>query len=188
MTTRQSNKPEDRRVRRTKASLGEALMTLIVDKGYDKVTVQDIIERADVGRSTFYAHYETKDDLLLVALEHLAADIELHMTDEPSDDVILPAVGVFSHLAKGHDEFKALMGSKGIELVHNAAMRALSERARTVIQRRADNGEQHRVPTEVRVAFLAGSLQSLLMWWLDNDMPYPPEEMAAIFYDLTEGA
>ncbi|MCP4222921.1 MAG: helix-turn-helix transcriptional regulator, partial [Actinomycetia bacterium] len=53
----------DRRVRRTKQRLHEALMSLIVEKGYDKITVQDLIDRADVGRSTFYAHFETKDDL-----------------------------------------------------------------------------------------------------------------------------
>ena len=58
-------KENDRRVRRTRALLRDALVTLILEKGYNAVTVQDIIDRANVGRSTFYAHFENKDKLLL---------------------------------------------------------------------------------------------------------------------------
>ncbi len=65
------NKENDRRVQRTKRTLREALIALILDKGYDQVTVQDIIDRADVGRSTFYAHFENKDKLLLSGFEDM---------------------------------------------------------------------------------------------------------------------
>ena len=64
-------KKEDRRVGRTRRLMHEALMALIVEKGYETVTVQDILDRADVGRSTFYAHYRDKDELLLSSFEHL---------------------------------------------------------------------------------------------------------------------
>ncbi len=179
---------QDRRVRRTKAQLHSALMELIVEKGYDKTTVQDLIDRADVGRSTFYAHYETKDDLLLGGLERLTDDIEVHLADDPSADAILPSLGVFRHVADHHQLFKAMIGSRGIELVHRAALAALTERARTTIEERVASGEESDIPVDVRAAFVAGSLQALLTWWLDHDMPHPPDTMADMFHELTADA
>jgi len=61
----------DRRVQRTRQLLNEALMSLIVEKGYEAITVQDIIDRANLGRSTFYAHYQDKEDLLLSGMEKI---------------------------------------------------------------------------------------------------------------------
>lgn len=177
---------QDRRVRRTKQRLHTALMSLIVEQGYDKTTVQDLIDRADVGRSTFYAHYETKDDLLVSGLDRLTSDIQLHMTDDPSAaEAILPSLGIFRHVAGQRGLFKALIGSRGIDLVHRASLDALTERARSAIDRRSAAGEQTDIPPDVRAAFVAGSLLALLVWWLDNDMPHPPEHMAAMFELLT---
>ncbi|MCP4965503.1 MAG: TetR/AcrR family transcriptional regulator [bacterium] len=179
----------DRRVRRTKQRLHEALMSLIVEKGYDKITVQDLIDRADVGRSTFYAHFETKDDLLLSGLERLTTDIELHLVDDPSGaEAILPSLGVFRHVADQHELFKAMIGSRGIDLVHQRAQEALTDRARSNIERRAAAGEQSDIPVEARAAFLAGSLMTFLAWWVDNDMPHTPEKMADMYRRLTASA
>lgn len=180
---------EDRRVRRTKQRLHEALMSLIVEKGYDKTTVQDLIDRADVGRSTFYAHYETKDDLLVSGLDRLTDDLELHMTDEASAaDAILPSLGFFRHVANNHKLFNAMIGSRGIELVHRTALDLLTKRARFAIDRRSEAGEKANLPPDARAAFAAGSLMSFFAWWLDNNMPYPPEEMAEMFQQMTASA
>ena len=181
--------PRDRRVRRTRQRLNDALLELIVEKGYDKTTVQDLIDRADVGRSTFYAHYETKDDLLVSGLDHLTFDLELHVADEPGEvDVILPSLGVFRHVGEHHELFRALIGSRGIDLVHGAALAVLTERARVGIDRRAAAGENSTIPADVRAAFIGGSLHAFMVWWLDNDMPYPPEAAAAMFRQMTEAA
>lgn len=177
---------QDRRVRRTKQLLGTALLSLIVEKSYDKITVQDLIDRADVGRSTFYAHYETKDDLLIAGLDHLTADIELHLADDPSGaDAILPSLGVFRHIAEQHKLFKALIGSRGIDLVHRAALDGFTERARSGIDRRVAAGEKTDIPPDVRAAFAAGSLMAMITWWLDKNMPYTPEQMAHMYRQMT---
>ncbi len=63
----------DRRVRRTRELLRSALLSLIQEKGYDRITVQDILDRADIGRSTFYAHYRDKDDLFRAGFEDIRA-------------------------------------------------------------------------------------------------------------------
>ena len=69
-------KTEDRRIQRTRQSLQTALSELIVEKGYEKVTVQDVIDRANVGRSTFYVHFESLDQLLLSGFEPLRMQFE----------------------------------------------------------------------------------------------------------------
>jgi len=178
MTTQ---KQPDRRVRRTREGLHSALMSLIVEKSYDRITVQDLIDRADIGRSTFYAHYETKDDLLLSGLDRLTADIERHMADEPSSTAILPSLGVFRHAAENPEQIKSLMGSRGSDLVQRAALSTFTHRAKTAIDQQASDGETSDLPSDARAALMAGSLLALLTWWLDNDLPYPPETMADVY-------
>lgn len=180
---------EDRRVRRTKERLRSALVSLIVEKGYDKTTVQDLIDRADVGRSTFYSHYETKNDLLLSTLDGLTADIAQSMAaDQAEKEAILPALGVFRHIADKHRHYQALIGSRGIDIVHRAALQTLTDQARAAIDRRPPDPDVAAVPPEVTAAFAAGSLMAFVTWWLDNDMPYPPDKMAEMFYQLTRAA
>ena len=179
-------RPPDRRVRRTKQRLNDALESLIVEKGYDKITVQDLIDRADVGRSTFYAHYETKDDLL-VSWTQLADEIELPMAQEPTDaESIMPSLALFRHLAEYHHLYKAMIGSGGIDIVTEMVHSRLLRHAKSELERRLDANDQTTIPIEVRAGFLASSLLALLTWWLDNDMPYPPESMDQMYQELTK--
>lgn len=179
---------EDRRVRRTRQSLHRALMELIVEKGYDKTTVQDIIDRADVGRSTFYAHYETKADLLLAGLDHFNSDLYQQMAGDPSVDAILPCLGAFDHVSQNYDLFNAMIGSRGIELVQRTALNVLTEAAIANIEKLAAAGETSDAPPEVRAAFVAGSLMALIKWWLDNAMPYPADDMARMYTEMVAAA
>ncbi len=179
-------RPPDRRVRRTKQRLNDALESLIVEKGYDKITVQDLIDRADVGRSTFYAHYETKDDLL-VSWTQLADEIELHMAQDQTDaESAMPSLALFRHLGEYHHLYKAMLGGGGIDIVTEMIHSRLLRHATSELERRPDANHQTTIPIEVRAAFLASSLLALLTWWLDNDMPYPPESMDEMYQELTK--
>ncbi|MBB6347497.1 AcrR family transcriptional regulator [Nonomuraea muscovyensis] len=174
----------DRRVRRTRELLRRALVELILEKGYDRITVQDIIDRADVGRSTFYAHYTDKDDLLLSNLEELAATFEEHMERhfasraEPN-----PVLAAFQHADRQRDLYKALAGRRGAEVMRAGLRRRITE----VLTRRMPEFLPHRdgaVPMDVTMEFLLASLLGLLVWWLDNDVPYTAEEMAEMYMRL----
>jgi AcrR family transcriptional regulator len=76
MMNEKSDKKADRRIQRTRRLLQDALVGLILEKGYEAITVQDILDRANVGRSTFYEHFYDKDDLLLSSFEFLRDDFE----------------------------------------------------------------------------------------------------------------
>ena len=180
-------RPPDRRVRRTKQRLDEALQSLIIEKGYDKTTVQDLIDRADVGRSTFYAHYETKDDLVVAWVDQLAAEMELEIAPQQADaGSIMPSLALFRHLAEAHHVYKAMIGSRGIDIANEMIHSILLRHATSGLERRPDASDQTTIPIEVRAEFLAGSLFALLTWWIDNDLPYPPERMDEIYQELTK--
>lgn len=174
----------DRRVRRTRQLLRRALVELILDKGYDRITVQDIIDRADIGRSTFYAHYTDKDDLLLSNLEELATAFEEHMErhfasrSEPN-----PVLAAFQHADRQRDLYKALAGKRGAEVMRAGLRRRIKE----VMERRMPEflpDRKNTLPTDVTMEFLLSSLLGLLMWWLDDDVPYTAEQMAEMYMRL----
>jgi AcrR family transcriptional regulator len=174
----------DRRVRRTRQSLRRALVELILEKGYDRITVQEIIDRADVGRSTFYAHFVDKDDLLLSGLDEFGAAFEENLNrhfasrGDPS-----PALPVFRHALENREIYRALAGKRGADVLRDGLRRqvteAMSRHLGAVIP--ADDAA---LPLEVTVEFTISALLGLLTWWLDNDMPYTPEQMADMYMTL----
>jgi AcrR family transcriptional regulator len=180
---------EDRRVRKTKQRLKDALSELILEKGYDRITVQDVIDRADVGRSTFYAHFETKDDLLMSQMVQLQQEMGWALSgDRPLTEAVVGSLPLFQHLKERHREFQAMLGSRGIQMVEAAVHDSLRRYLTEELKRREARGERHSVPIDARAGFLAGSLMSFATWWLDSGMPYSPEQMDQMFQELTRRA
>ena len=112
----------DRRVRRTRRILHEALISLILEKGYGRITVQDILDRADVGRSTFYVHYRDKEALLVTSFDDLRDElqrtIEAMAPGVPPVDTALPAAVIFEHAHRNRRVYRALCGKQGGNLVY----------------------------------------------------------------------
>ena len=77
----------DRRVSRTRRQLRDALMALILERGYNMVTIEDITDRADLGRTTFYLHYRDKDELLIESLEAIAQDLKAQVEQQVSQQM-----------------------------------------------------------------------------------------------------
>ena len=95
----------DRRVRRTQKLLHRALMSLVLEKKYDSITIQEILDRADIGRSTFYAHFKSKDELLISGIHELRAALESAIQSErsrsrPQEAVIAFSLAMFQHASE----------------------------------------------------------------------------------------
>ena len=181
-----ADKRPDRRVQRTRKLLQDTLMSLILEKNYDSITVQDIIDRANVGRSTFYSHFLDKDDLLISDLDHLKGYLNAYLGQSGGiDDIakVVDSVGVFRHVGEYHPLFSALVGSRGIYLVRDALREHLRDRFRSQLEAHSGGGEAAKfIPATAD--YLAGSFMTLLVWWLDNGRPHTPEEMATLFDGL----
>ncbi len=183
----QKTKP-DRRIGRTRQLLHQALIDLILENGYESITVQDILDRANVGRSTFYAHYRDKEDLLLggfqVLVETFQSQVEPHgrgsLTEEAGRELSL---GIFRHAASHQPLFKAMLGRQGGEVVMRYASSYLSQVARAYITTLL-GGRKPRIPEDLLVHYLVSSFLSLLTWWLDEGFSLSPEEINQAFWDL----
>ena len=182
----------DRRVQRTRQLLNRALMELVVEKGYEAVTVQDIIDRANIGRSTFYAHYQDKEDLLLSGIDEVVHSLiwggEAVSNDEQKEGTtprILSTEIIFQHAKEEFQLHKAIFGGRGMDVMHKEIQKHLCSHIEEQINKLLLDGKSPPVALSVISNYLAGALLTLLVWWLENDMPYPPERMDVLFQELS---
>ena len=178
----------DRRIQRTRQLLDDALIELILEKGYDKITVQNIADQANVGRSTFYAHCLDKDDLMEKSVNLMMEEFGSHFlpsNDGDAQEVMIPSLALFRHTQTHPQLYKAMLGGGAIEIVIKAIRDGLIDHARAYFEKEERAGKRLGVPMEILTTHLAGSLLTLLTWWLENEMPYPPEQMNEMFKQLT---
>jgi AcrR family transcriptional regulator len=177
----------DRRKRRTRRFLAQALQELIIEKSYETITVQDITDRADLNRATFYLHYTSKEELLGDFLETqfdtLVQRIEEESGGDVHKDLTISVKVVFEHAAAYADLYKVLLGPQGQGLVMH---RILNYMARHDEQWLAEEfaDQEITIPIPILARHFAGSLFSCVTWWLENDMPYSIEYMADVLQKM----
>jgi len=181
---KQRRKP-DKRVRRTHERLGSALVELIQEKPIDDVTVQEVLDRASVGRSTFYLHFRDKNDLLLSQLEKFLEMMStaLSIRKEESRRVV-PVAELFAHIGNQKKIYRALADSGRLNDFFDLAQGYFS---RGIEQRLRESKRLPKFPQRelaARAFALAGSLLSLLRWWLDRGAKEPPGDMDELFHRI----
>lgn len=160
-------------MQKTRKLLSDALVSLILEKGYDEVSIQEIIDRANVGRSTFYAHYENKEQLLLFGHEHLR-----NLALKEGADAI-DFVSFYRHLAEKHALASKLL-SEGTSA--EVTMRAINDVLRYGISRLFESpstaAAAERAMLTLRADAAAAALVRMIASWIQQGMPYPPDKMA----------
>ncbi len=181
-----NKKKTDRRVERTRQLLRDALVSLILEKGYQKITVQDIIDKANVGRSTFYTHYRDKEDLLFSGFDELAYDLDRHMRSphEAGEDPehLLHSLEFFIHANENRELYMAMSESGGGEKLLEIGRQHMQYHIEAHVIRFPSIGQEFPLP--VITNFLAGSLLTMIIWWLEQDTPYSPQAMDYMFNAL----
>ncbi len=181
----QSIQKLDARVRRTRDALGDALVALIQEKPFDTITVQDVLDRAGVGRSTFYLHYSNKDDLLMSDadefFERFSMTLSVH---EDVSDRVAPVREFFAHVAEMRRFFDALIKSgkaqENLELARGHFARGIERRLAELPRGRGISARERPA-----IAFAhAGAMLSLLTWWLDGGMRESPEHIDELFHRM----
>ena len=190
------NQSVDRRVRRTRRALQDALISLILEKSYDTVTIEEITERADLGRSTFYLHFRDKEELMLHAIDTICDDfIEKHQSLMEIVDIPQNAIHrlrlklderilyhIFAHARENADLYKVMMRGEGGAMVSQRFGNIIKDET---LKRLAKIKKlEMKVPLEVFAVYFSGTLMGLVTWWLEEDMPHPIGEMVNHFQQL----
>ena len=176
----------DRRVRRTRELLRRALLELILEKGYARVTVQEIIDRADVGRSTFYAHFRDKEDLLVHGLEELRAELVAGPGEAPGGGS--PSLAVFEHFRESQEVWRAMAGRRGADAFVRHLHELLLGAVEAQLRARAPDGAT-RVPVPALAEFAVSTMIGLgVRWWRMGEEPISAREVDRLYRELTEPA
>ncbi len=172
--------PQDRRVKRTQRLLAEALMALTLEKGYEAVTIRDITERADVGYATFFRHYPDKDALLQEVAEVVMAELLALLPPASQDDPAIIGTLLFRYIRTHEAVCRVLLGSKGSPQL---LARIIAAGTQEVLAEHTPSPTSS-IPPAIAAHHLVTSTLALVQWWLDHDMPYPEDQMGAIYRDL----
>lgn len=179
----------DRRIDRTRETLRKALIPLILERGYDAITVQDIADNANVGRATFYLHYRDKDELLLECVDAIVADFIRQIEQHPAEEWIASdgktIRQVFEFAARNANLFRVILRGHGSLSTSRRLQQIVAEKASLVIQAATTRSGIHlAIPVEVISNFFAGSLLALINWWLEEERTYTADQMAEMFSKL----
>jgi AcrR family transcriptional regulator len=182
---------QDRRVQRTRKLLRGALVQLVKERGYDSVTIQDITERANLGRTTFYLHYLSKEDLML---DHHFADMvsqfklgifsrdEL-MSDEPQPEM----VAYLELLLENRNMYLAMRETREATVVLRGIRQQLFANLENSLRTVFPDAEPA-IPMEVLTAYIVGAQESLVQWWLNTRTAYNAQQLAGMLHHLRQVA
>ncbi|MGE7110087.1 TetR/AcrR family transcriptional regulator [Lysinibacillus sp. NPDC047702] len=186
----------DPRVIRTRQLLRDALVELIDERGYDKITVQDITERATLNRATFYLHYRDKLDLLYQSSEEILGDLvgSINFTfddkmkldffkveDQPHDTFM----HLFEQISLNSKLYKVFLTEKNIPYFSSGMKDIIIDFVSNGINYMQPDDKKLTVPHEMAIRYFAAAFLEVIVWWLENDMPYSPKFMAAQLMTIT---
>ena len=203
----------DRRVQKTRKLLQDALIELVAEKGYEAVSIQELLDRANVGRSTFYAHFQGKDQLLHSILDRLDELFGQHKKQvveatKKSGKVDMtnltlassPTLSLFQFVGQNHRFFKAMLASRGYAIfskpiydyvlthVHGLLTQPIYDDVFTHLHGAFKplrlREKQGSLESEIAAHYFVSALMGVLVWWVEKDMPCTAEEIDRLFRQL----
>lgn len=180
---------KDRRIQKTQDLLRRALVSLLAEKPYDAIVVKEILDRANVGRSTFYMHFRDKDDLLVSGIHDMLRPV--HSLEPPPSTKLHERVLWFSlpifeyhyqHRHAGADR----IGSRGRAILHDHLRNVLANVIAAAVKSdvRAGPRSPRGIPAELLSEYVASTFVLVLNWWLDKKMSLSPREINDLFRKL----
>lgn len=181
----------DRRQQKTRRAIFEAFGSLLSTKNFSKITVQDIIDKANIGRTTFYAHFDTKDDLLKDMCEdlfdHVFSDtLDIENTHDFSMETGNPhaiITHIFYHLLDNKRNIIGILTNESGELFLVFFKQYLNKLLAARMLDGVDLGKKG-VPYDFLVNHISSSFVGMVQWWIKNNMKQSPEELAEYFISV----
>jgi len=179
---------EDRRVRRTKKLLSEALIAEVREKGYKNLTIQDVTKRADIGYRTYFRHFTGLDELLISIaqdkLDQIYEILDLPQLGDLSGNPLeyFQDIGqkIFLHIEKNQINIRFLLLDDSVRFLFKPVMNRATERLEGFLS----NLPQENIPPTLAAHHIISSVFSLIRWWLENNNQPSAQEMGGIFTEL----
>ena len=179
-----AQQPKDRRVQKTERLLREAMGSLIHEKSYDSIAVSDILQRANVGRSAFYAHFSNKDALLAMSIEQTLREMPPHplpASDRPFGHIVEFSYRVFEHVDGFRRSATAMRIGASRSIVHHHLRRVLFK---TVTAAVSESMPRSAVPAGLLAEYVVQTFILVLNWWVDSRSSLSPREVDEVFCSL----
>jgi AcrR family transcriptional regulator len=186
-----TNPPLSRHARRrlqTRQRLIRATLQLVLEKGYEAISIQDITDRADLGRGTFYIHFKDKEEVVWSAIQEIFQELE--QKAHAQLDRRMPQVeyfgllNIFRHAQANRDLYRVVFSQQGSAILTARAQDFLTKAFLVDIRAAPEPPEiNFHIPEEIEAQILTGVISRLLFWWLENPDRYTPEQMAAMTYE-----
>ncbi|MBS1248769.1 MAG: hypothetical protein MAG431_00331 [Chloroflexi bacterium] len=179
---------QDRRVRRTQKLLGEALIALVLEKGFKNITIQDVTDRADIGYRTYFRHYSGLEELAIsVAQTKLDEIYEVLELSQPLEDASAPVAAtsqsgeiLFQYIQENQKILRILLLDNNLRFVLDPIMKMAREKSEEVLNRVLEPN----IATSIAANHLITAVFALMRWWLENDMSHSPAQMGEIYANL----
>jgi AcrR family transcriptional regulator len=183
-----NGRKQDRRIQRTERLLHEALSTLVREKPYEDIAVKEILERADVGRSTFYSHFRDKDELLVSGIhDMLRSGPTTQSTRSGPRDLLWFSSPFFAHIEQHRRTSAARMGGDGRVVIHGHLERAISDLIAAELKGEGRQGNAgSRVPRDLLAQHVAATFVLVLNWWVETDNALSSGEINDLFRGLVQ--
>ena len=189
--TVQQKPAKDRRIQKTRKLLHDALGGLIQEKPYDEIAVQEILDRANVGRSTFYMHFRDKDELLSSSIHDMLGSIHatpLASSGERHERIIRFSLPFFEHIHRHRHTGGARMGTRGRAIIHEHLQKVVAEQIADEVRKHIQGRRRAagQAPPGLLVRYVASTFILVLNWWVESRNPMPPKEVNALFHTLVQ--
>ncbi|WP_339321076.1 TetR/AcrR family transcriptional regulator [Paenibacillus sp. FSL W8-0194] len=184
----------DPRVIRTQRLLKNALFDLLEEQNYEQVTVQDIADRATVKRATFYLHYNDKQDLVNQCIDELLAELSESIRNSNDDPIqfdfssgqVHPIfIRMFKHVSERFRQYQALLVKNRIAAFTAGLLDVLHNFISEGINMTEPDDSNLSARREVVIKYVESAFLELIIWWVENQMPYKEEEMAEMLMNLS---
>lgn len=174
---------QDRRVLKTKAALRDAMLALMAPRGWDEMTIQEICDKANVGRSTFYVHYQSKDDLLSEAINDLRDMLAFQSAelDKPEFHFLS---GLLEHMAQEREVFRAAIGRRS----GHGVVRRFKEMVFQLVEMELQSRHHSAAKCPWKIRFVAGGIVEAMAWWVDASRPPSIKDMTRELAELAQTA
>lgn len=175
----------DRRVRKSKKAIEDALISLMAEKPFEKITISSIAEQADVNRGTLYLHYEDKYDLLEQCIENQIQELLISCMAEVSGN--FPSKRPLLHTLQYIEEhaflYQTLLQNKGVPTFREQLLLVIQKSIRDQVYMQEINQNMNE---DILIQFCSSAIIGVIEWWIMHSMPYPAEEVTEQLWTLLE--